>query len=230
MRNDASLRVTPRLILGLFLMSLGVLFTLGNLGLIETRRYLRLWPVLLIAVGVQKLAQPLRTPGRGVGGVWVVIGSWLLLGNLGLLRFGFRDLWPVALVMVGGSIVWRAVRGTRESDGTESHAFVNAMAIMGGTERKSNSQDFRGGDMIAIMGGCALDLTQASMVNGEVTIDTFAFMGGIEIKVPADWSVACKGLPLMGGFEDATTPPASDTGKRLVVTGVAIMGGVEVHN
>ena len=54
-------------------------------------------------------------------------------------------------------------------------------------------------------------------------------MGGIEIKVPEDWTVVCKGFPVMGGFED-TTKPRGDTGKRLVVRGLALMGGVEVHN
>ena len=61
-------------------------------------------------------------------------------------------------------------------------------------------------------------------------IDTFALWGGIDIKVPPDWSVVLQGLPLMGGFEDKTAKPPEGGRKRLLVRGLAIMGGVEVHN
>jgi hypothetical protein len=74
-----------------------------------------------------------------------------------------------------------------------------------------------------------VDLRDARIESGEAVIDTFAFWGGIEIIVPEDWQVACKGLPLMGGFEDKTRG-APDAKQRLIVKGLAIMGGVEIKN
>jgi hypothetical protein len=53
--------------------------------------------------------------------------------------------------------------------------------------------------------------------------------GGIEIKVPDEWEVVNRGNAFLGGFEDKTRPlPGAN--RRLVVTGTAIMGGVEVKN
>jgi hypothetical protein len=54
-------------------------------------------------------------------------------------------------------------------------------------------------------------------------------MGGVEIKVPRDWSISIVGTPTLGGIEDKTIPPMSP-GKRLVIEGSVVMGGVEIGN
>jgi hypothetical protein len=222
---------SPRLILGIFLMSLGVLFTLGNLRLIDARHYMKYWPVLLIAIGLSKLASP-GPRGKLGAGIWVLVGGWLLAGNLGLVSITFWSLWPgILFVFLGAALALGALRpreGTAE--GASADDAIRLISFMGGTERASASQSFRGGEMTAIMGGCELDLTRAAPVQGGAVIETLAFMGGLEIKVPEDWIVECRGVPFMGGYEDSTKPPTQDTGKRLVITGFAMMGGVEVHN
>jgi hypothetical protein len=60
-------------------------------------------------------------------------------------------------------------------------------------------------------------------------INVFAVMGGIEMKVPTDWTVILNGSPIIGGFDEKTINP-KDGNKRLIVTGYAIMGGVQVNN
>jgi hypothetical protein len=106
---------------------------------------------------------------------------------------------------------------------------LSAFVIMGGVKRGSNAQDFQGGDAFALMGGVEIDLREASMREGAVIFDLFVFMGGVEIRVPDDWAVDNRGLALLGGFEDKTRRPL-EAKKRLVLTGLAIMGGVEVKN
>jgi hypothetical protein len=53
--------------------------------------------------------------------------------------------------------------------------------------------------------------------------------GGVEIKVPEDWAVENRGVAFMGAFEDSTRRPAEPKA-RFVLTGLAIMGGIEVKN
>jgi hypothetical protein len=53
--------------------------------------------------------------------------------------------------------------------------------------------------------------------------------GGIEIKVPPDWTVVSKVDPILGGYEDKTTSPKDEL-KRFVVRGTVVMGGLEVKN
>ena len=111
----------------------------------------------------------------------------------------------------------------------DSAATVSGLAILGGVKRGNNSRAFKGGDLTAIMGGCEIDLRQAA-IDGEASIDLFAMWGGIEIRVPEDWTVISRVVPLLGGVEDKTRPPQGATAHRLVLRGFAIMGGIEVKN
>ena len=112
----------------------------------------------------------------------------------------------------------------------DDNATVSGIALLSGLVRTCSAQEFRGGEMTAIMGGFELDLRQAAMKEGEAVIDVFAFWGGIEIKVPTEWAVVVKGTPFMGGFDDKTRVPQGGSNKRLIINGYAIMGGVEITN
>jgi hypothetical protein len=104
-------------------------------------------------------------------------------------------------------------------------------AMMSGVRRQVTGA-FAGAEATAIMGGVELDLRYSAMDGDEVIIDTFALWGGIEIWVPAHWEIVSQGLPLMGAFEDKThvTTHGGNRQPRLLVRGVAIMGGVEIKN
>jgi len=54
--------------------------------------------------------------------------------------------------------------------------------------------------------------------------------GGIEIRVPENWTVSGRVTPILGGYEDKTRPPQGATTHRLVVRGFAIMSGIEIKN
>lgn len=226
---ESNTRLSPQLILGLCAIGFGILLTLDNLNIMDIGNVWRFWPLVLIAVGLVQMLWAGSMAGLGTGAILAVAGSLLLLRNLNYLRFSLGDFWPLILVVIGGSLAWQALDRGR---GLSPHAsdVVSGFAVMSGVKRSSNSQSFRGGDFTAIMGGCEIDLRQASISDGEAVIQGLALWGGIEIKVPEDWSVRSSVLPLMGGFEDKTRPPKEGGKKTLHVRGLAIMGGIEVHN
>lgn len=227
-------RVTVQALVGLMVVAVGVLFTLDNLEIIDAGEYLRYWPAGLAAIGLLKLYQAARS-GRGwFGGLFLVsIGVWMLIERIVSVRIEAHQVMPLFLVFLGGYMVWRGIGGrspsrSRGLDGGE--ADFSALAIMGGVQRRSNAQTFRGADLTAVMGGCEIDLRQASIAPGtEAVIDIFAFWGGIEIKVPDDWTVVSRVVPIMGGIEDKTHAPAAPD-KRLIVRGLLVMGGCAVKN
>jgi len=215
--------------MGVLISVVGVLFTLDNLGFIEAGTYLRFWPVALIAVGLMKL----WSGGRGAslhGLIFFFAGVWLLLESLSIVTISLWALWPVLLIIAGGSMVWRGINGPAcPREDTDTHSTVNAVAVLGGLNRRNNSRTFRGGDLTAVMGGCQIDLTNAAL-DGEAVIDVFAMWGGIEIRVPEDWTISGRVTPILGGYEDKTHPPREAATQRLVVRGIVIMGGVEIKN
>jgi hypothetical protein len=226
--NKPTIRPTPQLALGLIIIVLGILFTLDNLNLLIVSQYLRYWPALLLAYGAYRLLEPGDPPHFFPGIVFTIVGGVLLLNALHY-RFSIRPLWPLFLVLLGLAIISHSMRRSRGIS-NDSSSVISAFAFLSGVQRTCRSQNFRGGELTAIMGGCEIDLRQAAMQADEVVINTFSFWGGIEIRVPDDWSVSTEILPLMGGCEDHTETHGGGPHKHLVVKGMAIMGGVEVRN
>ena len=223
---------TAQVVFGLMVVAVGVLFTLDNLEVLDARDYLRYWPAGLVAVGLLKLWHASRDGHGWFGGLmFVAIGGWMLLENIVYITINARELLPLLLVFLGAYMVWRGFGGQRRDRLSDGHSSFSGLAIMGGVARRSNSQDFKGADLTAVMGGCEIDLRQASIAEGsEAVIDVFAFWGGIDIKVPEDWTVVTRAVPLMGGVEDKTRAPQSPGAKRLVIRGIVVMGGVVVKN
>jgi predicted membrane protein len=240
---------------GALFIIVGAMFLLGNMGYLDIDEVVRFWPVILIGFGVVRLVEAEDNFAQSGGLFWIVVGGLFLLGSFRIIRLAVHDLWPVVLIGVGVLLLWRTMMNKRERENlaasaaspgtgassggsnpfvdtgaTSSNSTLSATAILGGVERRNNSQDFRGGDVTAILGGCHIDLRTASITAPhEAKLEVYAMWGGIEIRVPADWTVVSQVAPILGGFEDKTLPP-KDESKRLIVHGSVVMGGIEVGN
>jgi hypothetical protein len=111
-------------------------------------------------------------------------------------------------------------------------AYLNEFAIMGGGDRIVRSQDFRGGEVTAIMGGFGIDLRGAVIAGDSATVNVFTLWGGVDLKVPEEWNISISGVPILGVFTNNARAfrQGDAAAKTLFVKGVAIMGGVEVKN
>lgn len=223
-------RITPRLIIGFGILVLGLLWTLDNLDVLESEPITRWWPAVLIVIGAVQLLD--RRPNKVGPVVLIIIGTVLVLRRAHLVDLDIGDLIPLGIAVLGAKLIWDAVsrrRALPEAPG-DADSTVHAFAMMAGLKRRNSSRDFRGGDANAIMGGVELDLRDAQIADGAaVVLDVFAFWGGIEVFVPSHWRIEGSVLPIMGALED-NTKVTGDTGPRLVVRGLAIMGAVEVKN
>jgi predicted membrane protein len=226
---------SSRLLVGVAIVALGAVLLADNLGLVDARYVLRtLWPLVLIAIGVMMVRGPAHRRSRAWGWVLITVGAWILLSRIGWMHFSLWDiLLPGLLLFVGGTLVWRAVRGPQpeeQLEGADHAEFVRSFAFMSGIELRPVSRPFRGADLNAVMGGLKLDLTDARMEGDSAVIDVFAFWGGVEIYVPPDWTVTSKITTLMGGFIDKRRPTSVVPTKTLVVRGMIVMSGIEVKN
>ena len=233
-KAEGGLRITPQLVLGVLVVLAGVVLTLDNFGFIYAEDYFRFWPVSLIVVGYLKLTQSQSGPMRLLSAALMLVGFLWTLDNLEVIDFSPENLWPLGIVILGTVLVWQALsRGRRRDDPDgQRHSSLAGVAVMGGFKRSINSSDFKGGELTAFMGGCEVDLSRASIASGEAVIDIFVMWGGIEMRVPEDWTVIIQAFPLMGGVVDNTRAPREEESrpKRLIIKGLVMMGGIELKN
>ena len=223
-----------RLVFGLLIMAVGVLALLDNLRIFEGVRLISFWPAVFIVGGILKMSQSQARSGYVIGAIFIAVGSIMTLNNLGVISVRIRDFWPVILIAIGFLVIFKDkakqtmndIAVTKINDNKEGK--IDIVAIMSGSQGNIANANFIGGDITAVMGGVELDLRNAS-IETEAVINVFAFWGGISLKVPNDWSVVNSANAVLGGIDDSTVPNMS-ANKRLIITGTAVMGGVEIKN
>jgi predicted membrane protein len=227
---------TRAIIPAIIVIGIGVLFLLNNLNIIYIRNWIDYWPVILIAIGLEKVVDSNFIGRRMGGGVLMFAGGLFLARNLGYLQVQIRDLWPLVLIFLGLFMLWSRTRWTpgsirRPAAPLSEHTF-NDNAIFGGVKRNVTTSDFQGGHVNAVFGGADLNLRRASMVGDSAVLEIDAVCGGVELKVPDNWSVILQGTGVFGGYSDETIqpPPGTPGVKKLYVRGSAVFGGVVVKN
>lgn len=102
------------------------------------------------------------------------------------------------------------------------------VAVMGGFTRKGRWTMPRVFNCLALMGGGDVDLREAKFEEREVHLRAVAVMGGVDIVVPHDAEVVINGVGIMGGFDDSAMGEGVSEGPRIVISGLAFCGGVDV--
>ena len=221
-----------RLLLGLSILTLGVVLLLGSAGVLDSGRALdRWWPLVILAAGVFTLFE--RPPAFLRGTVLTIVGAVLLLFTTDTLDESAWDyIWPAAIIAVGLVVLlrWRG-RAIGGANGVDDDT-VRATAVFGGPHLVSTSARFRGGWLTAFFGGITLDLRQAQLDPEGASINATAAFGGIEILVPRGWRVTLRSTPIFGGTDDKTdrSVPPPDDAPTLRVDAVTVFGGLEVKH
>ena len=105
------------------------------------------------------------------------------------------------------------------------------LALMGQAVRQGGWTPGRNIYVTALLGGACLDFRDASLDPGVTEVYVVAIMGGVEIIVPPGLRVESNGIGIMGGFDTGNPGrhPADLSGPILRVTGIAVMGGVDIR-
>ena len=149
-----------------------------------------------------------------------------------------RATWFVIVFVLLGVLIignWPGRRGEAADAGDHPRL----AAVIGSAQRAPETRVFSGAEMTALMGSCALDLTRAQMApGGEATIDIFAMMGSVTIRVPDGWTIDTHAVPVMGSIRDERWPApkagadnsfATDA-PRLQLRGVVMMGSIFIKS
>jgi hypothetical protein len=141
-----------------------------------------------------------------------------LLRGIGLAAAGFTGGFFVAALAAKNAL---PSRGDADSDE------LGLVAIFDGIELESRAQAFRGGSMLAWFGGINADLRQVQLAP-DAKLSLTSLFGGISLRIPEGWRVDSTGRAVWGGVLDDVPEPEDPGAPRLVVTSVALFGGVAV--
>ena len=220
-----------KICIGVLILLFGFLLLLRNMGYMHGVRIWEYWPILLILVGLRLLIRPneYRQPVSGL--FLTIIGAIFLLNNLDVIDLRWGLIWPLLLIFLGVVIIYHSLwRKRGKSSGQDN---IDLSMIFGGGEFRYDSKAIKGGNITAIMGGGSIDLRDADFADSEISLDLFALMGGIELFVPRHWTVVVHATPILGGVENkaiSSTQPTDTHGKRLLLHGTVIMGGIDIKN
>ena len=231
-----------RLFFAIFLIVVGVVLFLDNIGLIPVRNIWEFWPLILIAAGLGRLTSCRETAGRGIGAFLVLIGILMLLVTLGILHIHTKDgTWAVALLLIafGVALLIKMLEPGRASFGlpapvpSNSDSVLNDVAVLGGIKRKLETGNFQGGLIVGVFGGVEIDLRRSQITATErtATLEIRAVFAGVKLRVPESWKLNVIGASVFGNYEDKTIPPNTGSNSpTLIITGHSVFASVEIEN
>ena len=110
--------------------------------------------------------------------------------------------------------------------------YLDAVSVFGGVKKNVVSNNFRGGEIVTVMGGAEINFTQADINGPAAVIDITQIFGGTKIIVPPHWKVSSELAAVFGGIEDRrhlSGAPISDE-KHLIIKGTSIFGGIDIRS
>ncbi len=175
----------------LLLIIIGVGYLLSNLGLIPLtpgQTLIRYWPILIIIIGARILVRDyvkarFRSNSALVFSVILIsMGTFILLPRLGFtgFRFTWNLIWPIGLIIIGLSIIYRpqdAFLGKSKG----KHSLLVGELHKGGEAWYVEDTHIAHG-----IGEVQLDLTNAVIPNKEIFFNINGIIGELIIYIPRD--------------------------------------------
>lgn len=214
-----------RLFFGALVVIVGILLLLDNLDVVDAGELIGTWwPSVFVLGGFLSLA---ANPRHWIMPLILIAGGGaLLLRTTGVVD-SLSIILPVLVIVVGLLILFGRGLG---SSSTLTDETVSSFNLFSGSEVASHSDRFEGGRIGAVFGGAELDLRDAGLAPN-ASLDVFAAFGGVEIAVPHGWRVDISGLPVFGGYDNATSkeslPPEAP---HLRIDATVLFGGLEVKH
>lgn len=109
--------------------------------------------------------------------------------------------------------------------------YLDSVSVFGNVKKNILSKNFKGGEIVNIMGGADINLMQAD-IQGPVVLEVVQIFGGTKIIVPAHWKVHPEMAAIFGGVEDqrfSYTAIPDDT-RVLYIKGTSIFGGITIKS
>ena len=219
-----------RLIWGLVLIALGVLYGLNELNVLPFELFFKGWWTLLIIVpSIIGLFTERDKIGNLIGllfGVFFLLCAWDILSYSLLWQLAL----PILVVIIGLKLVFGGRKDKAEAvtpAGLPATA-PRSVAVFSGQEMRFSGQVFGGAEAIAVFGGVECYAGDA-LIHNDCTIRATAVFGGVDIHLPPTVNVKVVSTGLFGGVEDKKARAPIEGAPTVYVYATAVFGGVDIY-
>lgn len=223
---------------GIFLLIVGGA-SLAKSLLIPMPAWLFSWQTFMIALGIF-----IGIRGNFHGAAWIILiligGAFLINGFYPAIELRNR-IWPLIIICLGALFIFRSGnrkrsqrREIRSGDtvlSAQDEDVADITTMFGSTQKTITSKQFASGDITCLFGSAELDLTHAD-INGPVLIDITAICGGVELIIPANWTIKSDVVSVFGSVRDKREQAvlSQDPEKTIILDGTALFGGIEINS
>lgn len=231
-----------KVVLGLILAGAGALLLGFNFGYlpIEYKDVIFSWPMILIALGVVNISS---RDNLFLGFMLLIIGGFFLIPRVFLIDINFSQVGiPFLLITIGLWIAFRKKKSKKtpfnfqeplKYDKCYEKGKLEESNVFGGSRVVFDNEEFKGGEVNNVFGGSEIDLSGATLAEGENILEINCVFGGVKLIVPQGWNIKLRMDSVMGGFHDKrksyNTIDESNRNKILIIKGTAIFGGGEIR-
>ena len=154
--------------------------------------------------------------------ILIAAGVLLLLGRKRLLGGGAPSHQNRAMPAAAGE----------EVEFEMDDGFLRVNAALGSANMRVTTDDFRGGEVRAVMGSAKLDMRDLGAPSPPAALDVNCVMGEIALRVPPDWSVRIDSSAVMGEAKDERprSLDAQSAAPDLIITGAVVMGSLKIED
>ena len=221
-----------RVLWGLLLVAVGVLFGLKAMDLIEFEIFFDgWWSLILIIPSLIALITQRDKTGSMIG---LVIGVFLLLVARDIISWQMlaKLIIPVLMVVVGLCLIFKDVVNRHAKEAIKRinsrgfHRHKNS-AMFSSQKVAYSGEGFFGAELYSVFGSLDCDL-RGSVITEDIVVSAYSLFGSMDIYVPENVNVEICATPVFGGISNRTKRPFTNGLPTVFVTGAAVFGGVDV--
>lgn len=221
-----------RILWGVVLVAIGVLFGLKALNIIDFNIFFDGWWTLLIIVPC--LISLVTVKDKTASIIGLIVGVVLFLASRDIITFAtlWKLLIPVVIVIIGLSLIFRDVFNKNAKEAIKKLnarglPVKQAAAVFSGQKVAFSGSDFYGAELNAVFGGLDCNLTDA-VICEDTVINVSCIFGGIDIYLPDNVNVEICTVPVFGGVSNKTGRPFTAGIPTVFISGAAVFGGVDI--
>ena len=217
---------------GIILIIIGLIIVGNALGITNINIFFDgWWTVFIIIPCFIGIFKDNNKTGNIIG---LLIGIALLLGCQNILDFDLilKLAFPIILVIIGLSIIFKAILGGRvkaeiKKLNKKRNKENSYCATFSGQDVNFDEEKFEGADLTAVFGGVKCDLRKA-IIDSDAVINVSSIFGSVEIYVPSNVKIKIKSTSIFGGVENKTNTKEDKKSHTIYINGTVLFGGVEV--